>query len=111
MKDLISTKDLLKDDFKALIAQAKHFKELNLSEARQENKLAGKSVIQEVFENSTRTRMRFVSVGAQVDWMIKTSLPRTLSPIWTLISPSLKRFILASLSGIPRYFAIWRESS
>ena len=59
MKDLISTKDLLKDDFKALIAQAKHFKELNSSEAKQENKLAGKSVIQAFFENSTRTRMSF----------------------------------------------------
>ena len=59
MKDLISTKDLLKDDFKALIAQAKHFKELNSSKAKQENKLAGKSVIQAFFENSTRTRMSF----------------------------------------------------
>ena len=66
-----------------------------------------------LFRASVRmsSSMRFVSVGAQVGWMIKTSLPRTLSPIWMLISPSLKRFILASLSGIPRYFAIWRESS
>ena len=43
-----------------------------------------------------------ITLGAQVDCMIKTSRPRTLSMISTRVSPSLKRETRALPRGMPR---------
>ena len=42
-----------------------------------------------------RSSIMFWSVGGQVGCTIKTSEPRTFSPIWKLNSPSEKRSVLA----------------
>ncbi len=55
--------------------------------------------------------IKLTFAGAQVDWIIKTSLPLTLSLICTLISPSLNLFIYAGESGKDRYFATFFENS
>ena len=47
---------------------------------------------------STISSIRLSLVGAQVGWIMNTSLPRTLSSISTLTSPSLKR----PTSALPR---------
>jgi len=58
-----------------------------------------------------RSSIKFALAGAQVDWMMKTSRPRTLSEIWIEISPSENRLIVASDNGIDRYFATAFENS
>ena len=45
--------------------------------------------------------IRLLLLGAQVGWMMKTSLPRTCSVISTLVSPSLKQPTAASPKVIP----------
>ena len=67
----------------------------------------------ERFSASVRIKssIRLEFAGAHVGWMTKTSLPRTLSPIWTLISPSLKVLIAHSLSGSERYLEIFLANS
>jgi hypothetical protein len=53
-----------------------------------------------------RSSIRFVLLGAQVDWITKTSQPRTFSSISTLISPSEKGLTSARASGTPRFSQI-----
>src|ERR1700743_3091991 len=55
--------------------------------------------------------MRCWSVGKQVGWMRKTSAPRTFSSSWKWISPSEKRWNLASPRGTPRNLQISSESA
>src|SRR5262245_39581641 len=54
--------------------------------------------------SSSSIRLSFV--GVDVDWMTKTSPPRTFSVISTCTSPSLKRPISAPPSGTPRWALI-----
>src|SRR5258707_12147573 len=49
--------------------------------------------------------------GGEVDWMIKTSRPRTFSPISTWISPSENRVTSALESGRFKYSQIRRASA
>src|SRR3974390_1008335 len=49
--------------------------------------------------------MRLWLAGGQVDWIRKTSRPRTFSPISTRISPSLK----ALTSARPRVVSRWPQ--
>ena len=51
--------------------------------------------------------MRLSLVGAQVDWMTKTSLPRTFSLISTVVSPSENLETKALPRGIPSLLATW----
>lgn len=59
----------------------------------------------------TTNSIRLSLVGAQVDWMMKISPPRTFSLICTLTSPSLKRPTAASPSEVYRRLAIRCASS
>lgn len=58
-KDLISMKDLSKDDIFDILRLALKFKELNKSPVKKADSLRGKTVINAFFENSTRTRTSF----------------------------------------------------
>lgn len=59
----------------------------------------------------TTNSIRLSLVGAQVDWMMKISPPRTFSLICTLTSPSLKRPTAASPREVYRRLAIRCASS
>ena len=60
-----------------------------------------------IINSSIRCR----SDGGQVGWTIKTSWPRTFSPIWKLNSPSEKRSVLAFPSSQSRWPQISSASS
>lgn len=59
LKDLISTKNLSKDDIWDFLHLAQKFKELNKSPIKKSDSLRGKTTINAFFENSTRTRTSF----------------------------------------------------
>jgi len=59
----------------------------------------------------TSSSMRWSFTGGHVGWMMKTSTPRTLSRISTLISPSLNLFTSADPRGMQRYAQISFASS
>lgn len=58
-KDLISTKDLSKEEIVYFLDMAKEFKELNNSNIKKADYLRGKTVVNAFYENSTRTRVSF----------------------------------------------------
>lgn len=58
-KDLISTQNLTKEDIVSFLDLANKFKNLNKQPNKKDNLLAGKTVINVFFENSTRTRTSF----------------------------------------------------
>ncbi|RAZ46644.1 aspartate carbamoyltransferase catalytic subunit [Campylobacter hyointestinalis] len=58
-KDLISTKDLSKEDIFSFLNLAKHYKALNLEKVKKDPILKGVTVVNAFFENSTRTRVSF----------------------------------------------------
>ena len=58
-KDLISTKDLSRDDIFQILNLAKDYKNLNLKNEKKYPLLKGVTVVNSFFENSTRTRTSF----------------------------------------------------
>ena len=58
-KDLIGTRELSKEEILYFLEAAKEFKELNLSQVKKNDYLSGKTTINALYENSTRTRTSF----------------------------------------------------
>jgi aspartate carbamoyltransferase catalytic subunit len=58
-KDLISTKELTKEEIIYFLDTAKEFKELNNSNFKKADYLKGKTVVNAFYENSTRTKVSF----------------------------------------------------
>ncbi|MDR2105074.1 MAG: aspartate carbamoyltransferase catalytic subunit [Deferribacteraceae bacterium] len=59
MKDLISTKDISKDQLISILDTAESFHEINRRDIKKTPALRGKTIVNLFFENSTRTRTSF----------------------------------------------------
>src|SRR5271157_1132692 len=58
-----------------------------------------------------RSSIQVTFTGGQVDWIIKTSMPRTFSFISTRVSPSLKVVTLALPKDTPKCWQIFVASA